>query len=502
MANNWAIVVGVNEYDFLPEAALKFAVDDALAMQTWLRDQAGFPENQILLCGDGTAGTKKATRPVLRDVLLHQLERVRKADNLWFFFSGHGLDEHLMPIDGNPKDLPDTAISIHFVTEKLRACQAKNIVLILDMCRNESRDSGRKSVDSIETALRQLVKERERQQGIITLFSCGRGQSSYELSNLKQGAFTHALLEGLQQTSILKDLEKYLARRVPELHREAGQATRKQVPLIIPEPGWKYEEPLLTDYATSTDVSRLKEMAIDAECDRDIEKAIRLWEQVNLLATSGDDRRRALNRIRDLMGQSQPATIVAPTSTPQLKQSTPPEAPEQGKSRTDIDSIPLESEKGVDYRKLRDLLKAKNWEAADRETLQVMLQATDRTSQGWLDPDSLKNFPCKDLRTIDGLWVDASHGHFGFSVQKKIWESTGKDWNYFCDQVGWEEQGGAMVQQKWIPKIVQGDRIIQREWTPEVNNTSVGELPLLRSHYPYSVTSCFLLFSRTEACAL
>jgi uncharacterized caspase-like protein len=188
MANNWAIVVGVNEYDFLPEASLRFAVKDALAMKAFLCEEAEFPETQVLLCGDGSSGTRKATRPVLRDILLHQLQRARNADNLWFFFSGHGLGEHLMPIDGNPNDLQDTAISIHFVTEKLRACKAKNIVLVLDMCRNEHRDAGQKSALSVADSLKKLVQDREGQQGIITLFSCGRGESSYEIASLEQGA--------------------------------------------------------------------------------------------------------------------------------------------------------------------------------------------------------------------------------------------------------------------------------------------------------------------------
>jgi uncharacterized caspase-like protein len=139
----------------------------------------------------------------LRDILLNKLQHAQNADNLWFFFSGHGMaggdrQDYLMTIDGNPNDLDDTAIPIHFVTDRLRACNAKNIVLVLDMCRNESREVGRKSVESVETSLRQLVRDREGQQGIITLFSCGRGQSSYEIESLGQGAFTHALLEGLR----------------------------------------------------------------------------------------------------------------------------------------------------------------------------------------------------------------------------------------------------------------------------------------------------------------
>ena len=173
MANNWAIVVGINTYKFLPNASLKFAGQDALAMRQFLCEEAGFAAHQVLLCGDGAEVSREATRAVLRQILLNELHRAQNADNLWFFFSGHGLSDqrdYLMPIDGNPHDLHDTAIPIHFVVEQLRACKAKNIVLILDMCRNERPETERKSVESVE-ALRQLVQDREGQQGIITLFS-------------------------------------------------------------------------------------------------------------------------------------------------------------------------------------------------------------------------------------------------------------------------------------------------------------------------------------------
>jgi GUN4-like len=112
-----------------------------------------------------------------------------------------------------------------------------------------------------------------------------------------------------------------------------------------------------------------------------------------------------------------------------------------------IDTLELASEKGVDYRNLRDLLKTEKWREADQETLKVMLKAANRESKGWLDSDSLKNFPCQDLKTIDQLWVTASKGHFGFSVQKKIWIECGSpmsyndDWEKFGDAVGWRVQG-------------------------------------------------------------
>ena len=110
--------------------------------------------------------------------------------------------------------------------------------------------------------------------------------------------------------------------------------------------------------------------------------------------------------------------------------------------------LPLVSAVGVDYTKLRDLLVAKNWQEADLETEKRMLEAAGRESQGYLDIEDVKNFPCQDLGTIDKLWVKYSDGKFGFSVQKKIYRDLGgtkdyedKVWESFGDKVGWRKGG-------------------------------------------------------------
>ncbi len=108
-----------------------------------------------------------------------------------------------------------------------------------------------------------------------------------------------------------------------------------------------------------------------------------------------------------------------------------------------LDAIVLDSKNGVDYRRLYDLLKTGQWREADRETLRVMLKAANRVNEHWFNSENLQNFPCKDLRTIDRLWMTASNSHFGFSIQKKIWEdcgspiSPGKNSTQFCVRVGW-----------------------------------------------------------------
>ena len=111
----------------------------------------------------------------------------------------------------------------------------------------------------------------------------------------------------------------------------------------------------------------------------------------------------------------------------------------------------LPSEKGIDYTKLRDLLTQGKWKEADKETLLVMLKVAGREEEGWLRVSDIEKFPCTDLRTIDSLWVKYSKGRFGFSVQKRIWESVGgtpnadyETYERFCDRVEWR------VHNNWI----------------------------------------------------
>ncbi|MBD2267748.1 GUN4 domain-containing protein [Anabaena sp. FACHB-1391] len=100
----------------------------------------------------------------------------------------------------------------------------------------------------------------------------------------------------------------------------------------------------------------------------------------------------------------------------------------------------------MDYRKLRDYLAQGKWKEADVETARVMLAVAKREEEGWLNIKDIDNFPCEDLRTIDQLWVKYSGGKFGFSVQKRIYQSFGGTRQYnreinkkFGDKVGWRK---------------------------------------------------------------
>lgn len=100
------------------------------------------------------------------------------------------------------------------------------------------------------------------------------------------------------------------------------------------------------------------------------------------------------------------------------------------------------------YQPLETYLKQQEWKEADKETWRLMLQTKGKEEEGWLSIEDIDNFPCEDLRILDGLWVKYSNGRFGFSVQKEIYQSLGgtreynsEIWQAFGEAVGWYVEG-------------------------------------------------------------
>lgn len=167
--------------------------------------------------------------------------------------------------------------------------------------------------------------------------------------------------------------------------------------------------------------------------------------------------------------------------------------------------IELKSAKGVNYRQLEQFLKAGKWNEADEETANKMLEVAGRTQEGWLREEDIDNFPCEDLQTIDQLWVKYSDGRFGFSVQKRIYQSLGgtrsydsKVWEAFGDQVGWRV-GGSWLYYKDL----------KFHTTAKEGHLPAGGLFSVRVQGRWSRRVCFpegslvsRVFSRVETCKL
>ena len=284
MAKNWAICIGVNQYKNL--TTLKYAERDAEQMRDFLLQELKF--NKVDLFTENSdsifvGGKSFSTQPTYGTLInffdtCFQNKFLDSGDNFWFFFSGHGVRhqdrDYLMPSDGSYASkylIERTAISLSFVTERLRRCGADNVVLFLDACRNE----GSKGVGIGE----------EKQKGVISLYSCSPGEQSWEIEQLKQGSFTHALLESLRiqgegNCATVERLNQRLQYRVNQINQQYKKP--RQIPYVTVEPASKYHLIVLPKQATLQDIETIKKQALNAEVNNKLEEAerilIRLWE--------------------------------------------------------------------------------------------------------------------------------------------------------------------------------------------------------------------------------
>jgi formylglycine-generating enzyme required for sulfatase activity len=302
MAKNWAMCVGINQYDNL--SPLNYAVRDAEAMRDYFTE-VGF--DQVYLFTDNSPAITDAGKPFnsqpsfgsLRRFLRVRFEKafLSSGDNFWFFFSGHGMrhgeKDYLLPCDSDPhpEGIEETAIPLSYVSERLRRCGADNVVLLLDACRNEGGSKG-------------IGLGEEEQQGVITLASCSPSERSYEIEALQQGSFTYALLEALRIQGVgncatVERLEQRLRYRIPEINQSHRKP--KQNPYAVVEPAFKYHLILLQNQATLQDVATLKLAAFEAQTEGNLVLAEQLWTRI--LAVSPADAQ-ALKALRQIWTRS------------------------------------------------------------------------------------------------------------------------------------------------------------------------------------------------------
>lgn len=342
MAKNWAICVGINQYDNL--SPLNYAVRDAEAMRDYFTE-VGF--DQVYLFTDNSpaitdAGKPFKSQPFYGSLMRFLRERFNKAfltsgDNFWFFFSGHGMrhgeKDYLLPCDGDPhpEGIEKTAIPLSYVSERLRRCGADNVVLLLDACRNEGISKG-------------IGLGEEEQQGVITLASCSPSERSYEIEALQQGSFTYGLLEALRiqgagNCATVERLEQRLRYRIPEINQ--AHRKPKQNPYAVVEPAFKYHLILLPNRATLQDVATLKLAAFEAQIEGNFVLAEQLWTRILAVSPADAQALKALRQIwtispdiqsvkpvfnltEDTSSKSSPSLLVTPSRSPQILTKTLP----------------------------------------------------------------------------------------------------------------------------------------------------------------------------------
>lgn len=232
--NDFAIVIGIDDYKDLPNA--QFAERDADAMHKHLIAM-GYPKRHVVLLKG-----QNATRTGLQKYLEEWLPRnVKPTSNVFFYYSGHGAPDtnngkaYLVPWDGDAKFLRTTAYSIEELYSALKALKAKNIVVALDACfsgaggRSVLAKGVRPLVTKVDTAVNQAGR----------IVSFGAAQSDEITAGLEEeshGIFTYFFLKGLNGAAknsageiTVKSLYQYLK---PQVQAEARLQNREQTPTV------------------------------------------------------------------------------------------------------------------------------------------------------------------------------------------------------------------------------------------------------------------------------
>ncbi len=232
-AEDWAVVVGVNDYrGGLPP--LKFAAADATAI-------AGLLPGRVYLLT--SMATDPALAPTSENVLrcLDEVARqARPGDSVVFFFAGHGVaiggETCLLTADSDnlsAGSLLASSLRGTALIGRLEACQASRTLLLIDACRQDP--TGQNVLTSQFS--RNLVLSGDyglADKSAATFFSCSLGQRSYELEGKEHGLFTYYLLEGLRPTGQRVTLSSLVSFVRQEVKRQSGD---EQAPML------RYEGP-------------------------------------------------------------------------------------------------------------------------------------------------------------------------------------------------------------------------------------------------------------------
>ncbi|MBI5881751.1 MAG: caspase family protein, partial [Elusimicrobia bacterium] len=241
-ADNFAVVVGVENYNGLPDA--QFAERDAKAVYEHLI-ALGYPQRNIALL----TGARATRTGLVKNLEAWLPQNVNERSTVFFYYSGHGAPDpaagtaFLVPADGDPQYLEETSYPVKRVYEKLGALKAKRVLVAMDSCFS---GSGGRSV--LAKGTRPLVGKIDLGSvggKVVSLTASAASQISGTAEEQGHGLFTYFFLRGLNGDAkdaagsvTVKSLFGYLSPRVQDVAKRGNRdQTPQLLPFVLPDGG-------------------------------------------------------------------------------------------------------------------------------------------------------------------------------------------------------------------------------------------------------------------------
>lgn len=221
----YVLAAGVSRYDN-PDYNLGLAAKDARDFVDTLRKQRGAQYGEVHV---RQLLDKDASRPALEAGLEWLRQSMKPRDTAIVFLAGHGFNDgptyYFMTRDANLQNLSQTALPFTSLRSTLTALQGR-VMLFVDTCHSGNvigRMATRQARDST-SAVNEMASS---ENGLVVFASSTGGQFSQENADWGNGAFTKAVVEGLQGAAdfkkrgriTYKGLDAYVSDRVDELTR-------------------------------------------------------------------------------------------------------------------------------------------------------------------------------------------------------------------------------------------------------------------------------------------
>ena len=197
--NALALIIGVSDYKRASNPAL-YADRDAQYFQDYAAIKFGVPDANIF-----TMINQDADRIEIKKAVKNWLLRKSEKDktDVYVFFAGHGLagnegeGMYLLPYDGDPDLLEDSAIDRKQLFADIQAISPRSVTVFLDSCYSGgTRDGG-----TLVANLRYInvkVLEQDIPEGFTVLSAAKAEQTSQSLEEAKHGLFSYFLMRGLE----------------------------------------------------------------------------------------------------------------------------------------------------------------------------------------------------------------------------------------------------------------------------------------------------------------
>ncbi len=241
----YLLAIGVSEYQD-PDYNLDVAHKDAEAVAAVFEGQRGklYQKVEIRLLTN-----QQATQDNILDGLDWILKESTQKDLSLLFVARHGLKDergnyYFLPYDVDPEKIRRTGVKWFDFQDVLTSLPSK-VVFMVDTCHSGSITGKRRPSATLRTgstdltdALRELVHA---ESGVVVMTASMGKEFSVEKPEWGHGAFTKAILEGLEgkanynndNTIDIKELDLFITNRVKEL-TNGSQHPTTEIPKTMP----------------------------------------------------------------------------------------------------------------------------------------------------------------------------------------------------------------------------------------------------------------------------